>query len=128
MDEYYPSQYVVLRHEQIAEPHFDLMMEVGDGDTLMTFRSLVWPLHVDAMLEKLEDHRRDYLHYEGPVSAGRGFVKRVARGECSVGWGGNYSYRSILVAFKDEQPIGYWIRQVDALRWRVHEEVEITRA
>jgi len=34
--------------------------------------------------ERIGDHRRMYLDYEGEVSRGRGTVERVARGTCEV--------------------------------------------
>jgi len=77
-------RYVVLRHEGIAEPHFDLMFETGRGSTLASWRSPVWPIDVGLSLEPLGDHRREYLEYEGAVSGDRGYVKRVARGRHRV--------------------------------------------
>ena len=47
---------------------------------LTTFRLPAWPLTQPAAIEKLPDHRRDYLTYEGPLSNNRGTVKRVAGG------------------------------------------------
>jgi hypothetical protein len=32
--------------------------------------------------ERLDDHRREYLDYQGAVSGGRGQVERIARGRC----------------------------------------------
>jgi hypothetical protein len=72
------SRYVILAHDH-PFPHFDLMLE--SGDVLRTWRLLALPavgVSVPAVL--LGDHRRDYLDYEGPVSNGRGVVKRVADG------------------------------------------------
>lgn len=34
-----------------------------------------------SLVQKLPDHRRLYLHYEGPISNDRGFVQRIATGE-----------------------------------------------
>ena len=73
-------RYVVLRHEQIDEPHFDLMFETSPGSLLATWRSDEWPLTSRSHLEPLGDHRRAYLDYEGPVSGNRGGVRRVAAG------------------------------------------------
>lgn len=44
-----------------------------DGQGVSVFRA-----------ERLADHRREYLTYEGPVSGGRGRVRRVAEGVCGV--------------------------------------------
>jgi hypothetical protein len=73
-------RYVVLRHEGIAEPHFDLMFETAPGSMLATWRSAEWPIATGTPIEHLADHRREYLDYEGPVSGNRGFVRRVACG------------------------------------------------
>jgi hypothetical protein len=73
-------RYVVLHHTGHGAPHFDLMLELARGAMLTTWRSPVWPLANQTPLTPLSDHRRDYLSYEGPVSGGRGQVKRVAEG------------------------------------------------
>jgi hypothetical protein len=73
-------RYVILRHENIAEPHFDLMFEISEGGLLATWRSDVWPIDRPTPLLRLADHRRDYLTYEGPVSGDRGAVRRVESG------------------------------------------------
>jgi hypothetical protein len=73
--------YVILRHEGIDDPHFDLLFETSPSDPLTTWRSPAWPITGPTDLLKLSDHRREYLEYEGPVGGDRGYVKRVARGE-----------------------------------------------
>ena len=73
-------RYVVLRHEGIPKPHFDLMLEREPDGPLATWRSPVWPLVNKTELVPLPDHRRDYLTYEGPLTDDRGHVKRVAEG------------------------------------------------
>ena len=73
-------RYVVLHHTGVAEPHYDLMFETAPGGKLETFRSHVWPPVDDTEVVPLGEHRREYLEYEGPVSGGRGRVKRVAAG------------------------------------------------
>lgn len=77
-------RYVVLRHDGIAIPHYDFMCEWRRDSPLMTLRFAEWPPVGDQSFERLGDHRREYLTYEGPVSNGRGFVKRVAQGSCSI--------------------------------------------
>ncbi len=76
-------RYVVLRHEGIADPHFDFMCERGTG-ALLTLRFGTWPPRDPNHFEQLCDHRREYLEYEGAVSNNRGFVVRVAEGRCTV--------------------------------------------
>jgi hypothetical protein len=73
-------RYVILRHENIPQPHFDLMFETTPGSDLTTWRSDRWPIDVPTPLTKLLDHRPGYLEYEGPISGGRGSVRRVASG------------------------------------------------
>jgi hypothetical protein len=73
-------QYVVLRHDGIPHPHFDLMFEWSPGSNLRTWRSDEWPIVRTTKLEALPDHRREYLTYEGPVPRAGGWVKKVASG------------------------------------------------
>jgi hypothetical protein len=78
-------RYVVLHHTGYGEPHFDLMVETAPDSPLATWRSAVWPfIEVTYQLEHLADHRRTYLDYEGPVSGGRGMVRRVHAGTHTV--------------------------------------------
>lgn len=79
-----PRRVVLLLHEGHGAAHIDLLMERDDGP-LVTFRA---PLGVKLALaagdaaafeaERLADHRRVYLEYEGPVSNNRGTVRRLA--------------------------------------------------
>lgn len=72
-----PRRFVVLEHDWHGV-HYDLMLE-QDG-VLKTWR-LSEPLGEQVQdAAELPDHRVTYLDYEGPVSGGRGTVKRVARG------------------------------------------------
>lgn len=80
-----PSRrFVVLRHEGVAEPHFDLLIESRPEGLLETWRSLVWPIDEKTPLVHLPPHRRVYLDYEGPISNDRGSVRRVESGRCAV--------------------------------------------
>lgn len=82
---------VLLRHDVPNEAsHFDWMIATdtaGQGP-LMTFRlsTRVDELQAGEVLnaERLPDHRSAYLDYEGPISGGRGSVKRVAQGRARV--------------------------------------------
>ena len=75
-----PLRFVVLRHDGVADPHFDFMLEVSDGQPLATWRLPEWPLTRRVRVTRLADHRREYLTHEGPVSGGRGNVARVNAG------------------------------------------------
>ena len=76
--------FVVLWHWDVAEPHFDFMIEAAPGELLHTWRCRNNPLvmYVTAG-ERIKDHRPDYLDYEGEVSGNRGRVARVAQGRCA---------------------------------------------
>lgn len=104
-------RYVVLHHEDIAEPHFDLMIESSPGGGLLTWRSSSWPIDAEVQLIQLGEHRRDYLEYEGPISGDRGFVKRVAGGDCVVRW------TSAGECNIDFQAGGLRFRQIAGERW-----------
>ena len=67
-------RYVVLTHDH-PFPHWDLMLE--SGERLRTWRLLEAPAPEDVVrAQALADHRLLYLDYEGPVSGGRGEVRR----------------------------------------------------
>ncbi len=71
-------RFVILEHDY-PHLHWDLMLE--DGDVLRTWRLSAPPepgVGVDA--EPSFDHRLIYLDYEGPISDGRGNVKRHDKG------------------------------------------------
>jgi hypothetical protein len=71
-------RFVVLAHDW-PEPHFDLMLE--DGPVLLTWRLTDPPVVGRAIpAERIANHRICYLTYEGPVSGGRGSVRRVDGG------------------------------------------------
>ncbi|MBK8914260.1 MAG: hypothetical protein IPM64_06595 [Phycisphaerales bacterium] len=86
-------RYVLLEHDTRsgsaadADPgvHWDLLIQRPDAESLWT-----WRLDRDprpegcAQTERIADHRPLYLEYEGPISGGRGRVRRVAAGELRV--------------------------------------------
>jgi hypothetical protein len=77
-------KYVVLHHTGHGPSHYDLMFESMTGDSLVTYRVEHWPpVSTDAFIP-LPNHRLAYLTYEGPVSRGRGEVRRVDEGACVV--------------------------------------------
>jgi len=75
-----PLRYAVLHHTGVPAPHYDLMFELTPGNRLATWRCPDWPAESGTLVERLADHRRDYLDYEGPVSNNRGQVARVLGG------------------------------------------------
>ena len=78
-------RFVVLRHEcqpGFGKPsHWDLMLE--DGAALLTWSLLELPTPGGAAVaaQRLPEHRLVYLEFEGPLSRGRGEVRRVAAGD-----------------------------------------------
>ncbi len=77
-------RFAVLWHHQIDEPHYDLLVEMRPGSDLSTWRSPVWPVVETTTLQRLKEHRRIYLQYNGLLTEGRGRVDRVAEGTCRV--------------------------------------------
>ena len=79
-------RFSVLAHDFPFE-HWDLLLEsprksaapaAADDRCLLTWRLLSSPLTGrDCSAERLADHRRLYLDYEGPVSDDRGVVQRL---------------------------------------------------
>jgi DNA ligase D-like protein (predicted 3'-phosphoesterase) len=72
-------RYVILYHDcPCGEPrptHWDFMLE-AEG-VLRSWALPEPPSHSDSLIAvALNDHRADYLDYEGPVSRGRGSVSR----------------------------------------------------
>jgi hypothetical protein len=77
-------RYVVLRHEGVERPHFDLLFETSPASALAAWRADRWPVRDGDLVQPLPDHRRIYLDYEGPVSGNRGSVRRVLAGAHEV--------------------------------------------
>jgi hypothetical protein len=81
-------RFVILEHDWPA-PHWDLLLE--HGPVLKAWRLLAEPGPGRAVpAEPSFDHRPLYLDYEGPVSGGRGAVRRWDAGtfEGEIGEGG----------------------------------------
>lgn len=95
---------VVLEHSVPGEGgHFDWLIDRDGRSPLLTFRLappqrassaaprgeggcqlLSTPPPASFAAERIADHRRLYLDYEGPISGGRGSVRRVAAGEAEI--------------------------------------------
>ena len=73
-------RFVILEHDY-PELHWDFMLECAGA--LKTWRLAEPPATHGELIAAvaLEDHRLDYLDYEGPVSGNRGRVKRWDRGD-----------------------------------------------
>lgn len=81
------TRFVILHHSLPPggerQSHWDLMIEC-DGE-LLTWALDEYPkLNSRISAIELASHRLDYLEYEGPVSGGRGDVRRVESGWCRI--------------------------------------------
>jgi hypothetical protein len=78
-------RFVILSHDW-PFPHYDLMLE--SGDSLRTWRLSEPPQEEPVAAEPLENHRLDFLDYEGPLGGERGSVTRWDSGtfewECNT--------------------------------------------
>lgn len=76
---------VVLHHTGHLDDHFDLLVEQQPGvERVWTWRVSSHPITRASRIERLPDHRRVYLDYEGAVSGNRGFVHCVWHGEVEL--------------------------------------------
>jgi hypothetical protein len=112
-------RYVILHHHDIAAPHYDLLFEQEEQPALTTFRSPAWPISEPTRVEKLADHRRAYLDYEGPVSGGRGRVTRIESGQCQVFPYVRNQYSAKLLEppparllIIEQSPYDYWVAAI----------------
>ena len=79
-------KYVIHFHKTDTD-HYDLMLE--DNNTLLT-----WQIDIDdilnildgspAMIKRINDHRSEYLTYEGPISCDRGMVQIYDTGDFTM--------------------------------------------
>jgi hypothetical protein len=75
-------RFVVLTHDHPVL-HWDFMLE--QAESLRTWRLAGCPDGVGTIdAEAIDDHRLAYLNYEGPVSGGRGQVRRWDWGEYEI--------------------------------------------
>src|SRR5437763_1916629 len=84
LDQNPPARFVVLHHTEIDNPHFDLMYESAPGSALTTWRLPTWPIAEPTNIERLPDHRREYLTYEGVLTENRGRVRQIHAGACLI--------------------------------------------
>ncbi len=76
------NSFVIILHTGFGADHYDFMLETGPA--LATWQIARNCLDLrdgeSAPARKLPDHRLAYLTYQGPVSGGRGKVRRVCEG------------------------------------------------
>jgi hypothetical protein len=75
-------RYVILEHTWRGV-HWDVMLETGDSLRTWAIDTPIVPCTV-LPARALPNHRLAYLDYEGPVSRGRGSVRRLDHGTFSV--------------------------------------------
>jgi hypothetical protein len=77
--------FVIHIHSGFGQTHYDLMLEQGPDQPLATWQLSGSPSLLAAGQEmpvrQIQDHRRAYLDYQGPVSKGRGNVRFLDRGQ-----------------------------------------------
>jgi hypothetical protein len=78
--------FALLEHSTTEGVHWDFLVERPHSQRLPTWRLVQNPLSgtgpIDA--QRIGEHRRFYLDYEGPISGGRGEVRRIDRGEATI--------------------------------------------
>ncbi len=78
-------QFVVQRHEASGGVHWDLMVE--QADALATWQLPVAPEQIAGVpiaIERIADHEKRFLTYEGPLRSHIGSVEIHDRGTCVV--------------------------------------------
>ena len=76
-----PTRYVILHHQANGGEHWDLMLE--HGEVLLTWQLLREPVDASSLpipARRIQDHRKAFLTYEGPLRQDRGQVRRMDQG------------------------------------------------
>lgn len=113
-----PSRFVILHHTGYGDSHWDLMFE--EQESLATWRLYRDPLQLgtdEAQLFRIGDHRKAYLDYEGPVSGGRGHVRRMIDGTYAVLDKNSQLWRVVLHAPELSGP--FRLEVVECEIWRI---------
>lgn len=97
------SRFVIQKHTKRKTIHYDLMLE--RSGKLITWQ--IKKLSSRGVLmeaKKIQDHRLDYLFYQGKVSRGRGRVKIWDKGAYKIT--GKYSNDYFVVRFSGKKITG----------------------
>lgn len=80
------AMFALLEHTTGSDRHWDLLVEVPGAERLPTWRLAANPLEAAGAVraERIADHRRVYLEFEGELTGGRGVVRRLDRGSAVV--------------------------------------------
>jgi hypothetical protein len=111
--------FVILEHDY-PELHWDFMLENGENlrtwklmqnpDNLLSQLTTETPLSIKA--EESKPHRLLYLDYEGPISNGRGFVKRFDYGSFELI---EQNESAIIVSLKGQSCTGLLKLAIDSM-------------
>ena len=138
------QRWVLLHHQVDGLPapsnglgqgnHYDLMLSPpGDGQ-LWTWAIPINPVHqplpLECKAERLPNHRRIYLDYQGPISGNRGHVQQAALGTFEVViWSEQQVDVRLWLAESAEHKDSFWVsltHQPSAwqLSWSAHLDCE----
>lgn len=80
------AMFVLLEHRSGADAHWDFLVEVSDRQGLATWRLADDPTQMSTAVsaERIADHQRAFLDYEGPLRRAPGAVHRLDRGPVRV--------------------------------------------
>lgn len=116
-------RYVILYHEmppdQRRGSHYDLMLESGK---LLRTWAVNEPPNTQGTLsaELLNDHRQEYLAYEGEVAGGRGNVTRWDEGEYTTKEESHDSVAFVLNGAQLRGELRLRRDQGNTSRWQMH--------
>lgn len=115
---------VQLHHVTRSASHVDWLIEPPltdrQGGRLWTWRCdracYDWQAGRAMLLERIADHRRVYLDYQGPISGGRGEVRQVDRGWVRpVMWTGERLWLDLRME-RCRRPV--MMQRIDGARWK----------
>lgn len=117
----HPPLFVILHHRDHAGEHWDFMIEMQTA--LATWKLPADPAAPDALPvqgTRIEDHRKHYLDYQGPVSGDRGHVTRVDKGPCRLHQAGDKVWEFTLDGRRMKGAFRLERDDSDVDTWRLH--------
>ena len=111
-------RFVIQLHSTDEGSHYDFMVDIGQA--LATWRLDRLPLSLgpddNLPAERLPDHRRDYLSYQGPIGGGRGTVRIIDAGRCRILVRSRDTWR-IQLAGRQAQGV-FTVRRLERGKWQ----------